>query len=126
MAAKGPLREFGTDPVSERPVVAKDGKFGVYVTDGETNASIGKGDRIEEMLARAGLRAAGDPPRGGRRQGWRAGEAHRPQGPGQEGRRQEERRGQEVLTVRACEVGFPALPHSDDLQHSDVDSLGVA
>jgi DNA topoisomerase-1 len=50
MAAKGPLREFGTDPVSERPVVAKDGKFGVYVTDGETNASIGKGDRIEEML----------------------------------------------------------------------------
>ena len=50
MAAKGPLREFGTDPCRERPVVAKDGKFGVYVTDGETNASIGKGDRIEEML----------------------------------------------------------------------------
>ncbi|MET0145498.1 MAG: type I DNA topoisomerase [Ilumatobacteraceae bacterium] len=50
MAAKGPLREFGTDPVSERPVVAKDGKFGVYVTDGETNASIGRGDRIDEML----------------------------------------------------------------------------
>ena len=49
MAASGPLREFGTDPVSERPVVAKDGRFGVYVTDGETNASIGKGDRIEEM-----------------------------------------------------------------------------
>jgi DNA topoisomerase I len=50
MAAAGPLREFGTDPVSERAVVAKDGKFGVYVTDGETNASIGKGDRIEDML----------------------------------------------------------------------------
>ena len=49
MAAKGPLKEFGTDPVSERPVVAKDGRFGVYVTDGETNASIGKGDRIEEL-----------------------------------------------------------------------------
>ena len=49
MAAKGPLREFGTDPVSERAVVAKDGRFGVYVTDGETNASIGKGDRIEEI-----------------------------------------------------------------------------
>ncbi len=48
-AASGPLREFGTDPVSERPVVAKDGRFGVYVTDGETNVSIGKGDRIEEM-----------------------------------------------------------------------------
>ncbi len=49
MAAKGPLKEFGTDPVSERAVVAKDGKFGVYVTDGETNASLGKGDRLEEM-----------------------------------------------------------------------------
>jgi DNA topoisomerase-1 len=49
LAAAGPLREFGADPVSERPVVAKDGRFGVYVTDGETNASIGKGDRIEAM-----------------------------------------------------------------------------
>jgi len=49
MAAKGPLREFGTDPVSERAVVARDGKFGVYVTDGETNASLGKGDRLEAM-----------------------------------------------------------------------------
>ncbi|NQY56280.1 MAG: type I DNA topoisomerase [Ilumatobacteraceae bacterium] len=49
MAAKGPLREFGTDPVSEKAVVAKDGRFGVYVTDGETNASLGKGDRLEEM-----------------------------------------------------------------------------
>ena len=50
MAAKGPLREFGTDPVSSRPVVAKDGKFGVYVTDGETNASLSKGDRLDAML----------------------------------------------------------------------------
>ncbi|MFN8021511.1 MAG: type I DNA topoisomerase [Acidimicrobiales bacterium] len=50
MAAKGPLREFGTDPVSSKPVVAKDGKFGVYVTDGETNASLSKGDRLETML----------------------------------------------------------------------------
>ena len=50
MAPSGPLREFGTDPVSQRLVTAKDGRFGVYVTDGETNASIGKGDRIEEML----------------------------------------------------------------------------
>jgi len=50
MAAKGPLREFGNDPVTQRPVVAKDGRFGVYVTDGETNASIGRGDRIEEMV----------------------------------------------------------------------------
>ena len=47
--AKPPLREFGADPVSERPVVAKEGRFGVYVTDGETNASLTKGDRLEAM-----------------------------------------------------------------------------
>lgn len=46
----GPLREFGADPVSGRPVLAKDGKFGTYVTDGEVNASLGRGDRVEDML----------------------------------------------------------------------------
>ncbi|MEI7546831.1 MAG: DNA topoisomerase, partial [Actinomycetota bacterium] len=50
LAAKGPLREFGPDPVSGKAVTAKDGKFGVYVTDGETNASLSKGDRLEAML----------------------------------------------------------------------------
>jgi DNA topoisomerase-1 len=48
-APKPPLAEFGTDPISGKPVVAKEGKFGVYVTDGTTNASLTKGDRIEEM-----------------------------------------------------------------------------
>jgi len=45
--AKPPLRDFGVDPVSGKAVVAKDGKFGVYVTDGETNASLTRGDRLE-------------------------------------------------------------------------------
>lgn len=49
LAAAGPLREFGNDPASGRAVVAKDGRFGVYVTDGETNASLSKGDRVEAM-----------------------------------------------------------------------------
>ncbi|MEY4080457.1 MAG: topoisomerase [Actinomycetota bacterium] len=48
-AAKPPLREFGNDPVSSRPVVGKEGRFGDYVTDGETNAGLTRGDRMEAM-----------------------------------------------------------------------------
>ncbi len=48
-APKPPLRELGTDPISEKPVVVKDGRFGPYVTDGETNASLRKGDLVEEI-----------------------------------------------------------------------------
>jgi DNA topoisomerase-1 len=49
-SAKGPLRDFGADPTSGKAVLAKEGKFGVYVTDGETNASLTRGDRLEAML----------------------------------------------------------------------------
>ena len=42
-----PLRELGPDPVSGQPVVVKEGRFGPYVTDGETNASLRKGDTVE-------------------------------------------------------------------------------
>ena len=38
--AAGPLREVGVDPTTGRPVVVKDGRFGPYVTDGETNAAL--------------------------------------------------------------------------------------
>jgi DNA topoisomerase-1 len=41
-----PLRELGTDPASGKPMVIKDGRFGPYVTDGETNASLRKGDDV--------------------------------------------------------------------------------
>jgi len=44
-----PLREMGVDPVSEKPMVLKDGRFGPYVTDGETNASLRKGDEVETL-----------------------------------------------------------------------------
>ena len=58
-AATPPLRELGTDPASGKPMVIKDGRFGPYVTDGETNASLRKGDdvltitdgRASELLA---------------------------------------------------------------------------
>src|SRR5581483_10961484 len=48
-AAAPPLRELGLDPVSGKPMVIKDGRFGPYVTDGETNASLRKGDAVEEI-----------------------------------------------------------------------------
>jgi DNA topoisomerase-1 len=44
-----PLKELGNDPVSEKPVVVKEGRFGPYVTDGDTNASLRKGDTIENI-----------------------------------------------------------------------------
>ncbi|WP_433227971.1 type I DNA topoisomerase [Actinomadura formosensis] len=48
-AAAAPLRELGVDPASEKPVVVKEGRFGPYVTDGETNASLRKGDEVESI-----------------------------------------------------------------------------
>jgi DNA topoisomerase-1 len=48
-AAAAPLRELGVDPVSGKPMVIKDGRFGPYVTDGETNASLRKGDEVESL-----------------------------------------------------------------------------
>ncbi|MFD7010968.1 type I DNA topoisomerase [Rhodococcus jostii] len=48
-AATPPLRELGVDTVSEKPMVIKDGRFGPYVTDGETNASLRKGDEVESI-----------------------------------------------------------------------------
>ena len=46
---KPPLRELGPDPVSSKPVVLKEGRFGPYVTDGETNASLRRGDDPETV-----------------------------------------------------------------------------
>jgi DNA topoisomerase-1 len=48
-AAAPPLREFGDDPTSGRPIVAKEGRWGPYVTDGETNASLRQGDAVESI-----------------------------------------------------------------------------
>ena len=43
-AAKPPLNDLGPDPGSGKPIVVKEGRFGPYVTDGETNASLRQGD----------------------------------------------------------------------------------
>jgi DNA topoisomerase-1 len=66
-AAAAPLKELGADPTTEKPIVVKEGRFGPYVTDGETNASLRKGDdpatvtldRALELLAER--RAKGPP-----------------------------------------------------------------
>jgi DNA topoisomerase-1 len=66
-AAAPPLRELGADPVSGKPIVLKNGRFGPYVTDGELNASLRSGDTVEALTPEraaellAGRREAGPP-----------------------------------------------------------------
>ena len=54
-AAKPPLKELGADPVSGKPVVVKDGRFGAYVTDGETNATLRRDDDPESITPERGF-----------------------------------------------------------------------
>ena len=54
-AAKPPLKELGKDPQTQREVIVKDGRFGVYVTDGETNATLRRGDAVELLTLERAL-----------------------------------------------------------------------
>jgi DNA topoisomerase-1 len=47
--ASSALKEFDADPVSGKPIKVKDGRFGPYVTDGETNATIPRGETVEDV-----------------------------------------------------------------------------
>jgi DNA topoisomerase-1 len=48
-AAAAPLKELGADPVTQGAITVREGRFGPYVTDGETNASLRKGDDVESI-----------------------------------------------------------------------------
>ena len=52
---KPPLKELGADPGTGKPLVVKDGRFGPYVTDGETNASLRRGDEVEGLTLERAL-----------------------------------------------------------------------
>ncbi len=70
-AAKPPLKELGDDPATGKPMLIKDGRFGPYVTDGEYNATLRRGDEIDTITAEraaellAEKRAKGPAPRKG-------------------------------------------------------------
>ncbi len=53
--AKPPVKDLGVDPASGRPVLVKDGRFGLYVTDGETNATLRRGDTVEFLTLERGM-----------------------------------------------------------------------
>ncbi|UFU07146.1 type I DNA topoisomerase [Ruania halotolerans] len=53
-SASKALKELGEDPVSGKPVVVKDGRFGPYVTDGETNATLRAADSVDTLTAERG------------------------------------------------------------------------
>ena len=55
-SAAAPLRELGVDPVSQKPIVVKEGRFGAYVTDGETNGTL----RTEDAVATITLERAAE------------------------------------------------------------------
>ncbi|MEN9680027.1 MAG: hypothetical protein RLZ57_1156 [Actinomycetota bacterium] len=47
--AKPPLKDFGPDPVTGKNIIVKEGRFGMYVSDGETNATLRRGDTLEAL-----------------------------------------------------------------------------
>ena len=111
-AAAPPLRELGDDPASGKPMVVKDGRFGPYVTDGETNASLRKGDDVATLTVERAAELLADrraaAPRAGRAQGGR-----RSPGPGEEDdghSEEDDRRGQEARRRQETDDGTVKAP----------------
>lgn len=70
--ASSALAEFEADPVSGKPIRVRDGRFGPYVTDGETNVTIPRGQTPESITFEVAVqmladkRAKGPAPKRGR------------------------------------------------------------
>ena len=116
-AAAAPLRELGEDPETAAPVVVRSGRFGPYVTDGTTNASLRKGDepetitieRAAELLA--DRRAAGPPvKRAGRAAKASKSAKSAKKSAGQEGRHRQEGRPRAKKAGTRQEGGAPRRP----------------
>ena len=71
--ASSALAEFEADPVSGKPIRIRDGRFGAYVTDGETNVTIPRGQQVQDVTFEiavqmlADKRAKGPAPKRGAR-----------------------------------------------------------
>ncbi|MGP5659049.1 type I DNA topoisomerase [Corynebacterium falsenii] len=80
-AAQPPLKQLGDNDVSGKPMSVKDGRFGAYVTDGTTNASLRKGDtpetmtdaRANELLSERRAKEAAEGAGGAKKSGKKAG-----------------------------------------------------
>ena len=108
-AAAAPLKELGPDPVTEGVVTVREGRFGPYVTDGETNASLRKGDDVESItLERAAELLADRRARGPATKKKAAKKADREEDAGQEEGRREEGRHRRHDRLRHGRSGRPA------------------
>ncbi|GAA5228050.1 type I DNA topoisomerase [Paeniglutamicibacter antarcticus] len=58
--AVAPLAEFGPDPVSEKNIVVKEGRFGSYITDGVTNITIPRDTTLEELTRETAIELLAD------------------------------------------------------------------
>jgi DNA topoisomerase I len=54
-AAKAPLKILGDSPITGKPIQVLDGRYGPYVADGETNASLPKDAEVESLTIEQAL-----------------------------------------------------------------------
>jgi DNA topoisomerase-1 len=117
--ASQPLAEIGTDPVSGAQITVKEGRFGLYVTDGTVNASLRRGDAVEtltleraaELLADRRARAEADAAGGVRAtRGGRAARSTGARSAGATGAASKARSGSKAAPTRKAAVAKKSAP----------------